>query len=107
MGNIKNRPDAVVTQRSCDDGFTKADILRLLDHLDLTADEEVDPIYLEGDSAIAFGFIRMDVSEERLSFDTSANSDFGRELIAVVNDIELETEDGRYKFAGVDTLMYY
>lgn len=100
-------PDAVVTQRSCEDGFTKTDILRLLDSLALGPDEEVDAIYLEGDSAIAFGFIRMAVSEEKLSFETGPQSDFGRELLTVVNDVTMENEDCRYQFAGVETLMYY
>ena len=100
-------PDAVLTQRSGEDGFTKSEIVEMLDKLVLSPDEEVDAIYLEGVSAIAFGFIRMAISEEKLSFETGQQSDFGRQALTVVNDVTMESEDCRYRFAGVDTLMYY
>jgi len=100
-------PDAVLTQRSGEDGFTFDDIIELLNKLQLKDGEKVDAICLDGDSAIVFGFIRMVVSEEKLSFDTGPESDFGRQLLTVVNDVTMESEDGRYQFAGVDTLMYY
>ena len=102
----RNDIQAVLTQRS-DDGFNQKEIVELLGHLELRDEEEVDPICLEADSCVLFGFIRMEASDVLLSFDTGTNSAFGRAAIAVANDVKLEREDELYDFAGVKTLMYY
>lgn len=101
------RIDAVLTQRSCEDGFTMKEIQELLEHLHLEQEEEVDVICLDADNCILFGFIRMRVSEEQLGFNVGESSFFGQAAIAVANDTELETVDGLYDFAGVKTYMYY
>ena len=103
----KRRYDAVLTQRSCEDGFTKGAIIELLNRLELTDGEEVDPIWLNAESAVIFGFIRMAVSDEKLGYMTDEQSEFGRQAVAVANDLRLEEPDGHYCFAGVNTLMYY
>jgi len=103
----KRRYDAVLTQRSCEDGFTKRAIIELLNRLELTDGEEVDPICLNADSVVIFGFIRMTVSDEKLGFMTDEQSEFGRQAVAVANDLRQEEPDGLYCFAGVNTLMYY
>lgn len=103
----KRRYDAVLTQRSCEEGFTKGAIIELLNRLELTEGEEVDPVCLNADSAVIFGFIRMTVSDEKLRFMTDEQSEFGRQAVAVANDLRLEEPDGHYCFAGVSTLMYY
>lgn len=102
-----NRIDAVLTQRVGEDGFTRKEIQELLGHLHLEEEEEVDAVYLNADSCILFGFIRMQICEEQLSFDIGEHSSFGKAVIAVANDTELETQDGIYDFAGVKTYMYY
>ena len=102
-----DRVDAVLTQRSADDGFTKKEILEVLGRLELEDDEAVEAIYLNADSCIVFGFMRMQVCDEKLEFDVRENSPFGQEVVAVANDVRLEREDGIYEFAGVRTYMYY
>lgn len=102
-----NRVDAVLTQRAGEDGFTKKEIQELLDHLNLREEEEVEAIYLNADSCVLFGFIRMQICEERLNFDTGEDSSFGQAAISVANDMELETRDKIYYFAEVKTYMYY
>lgn len=102
-----NRVGAVLTQRSDEDGFTRKEIQELLDQLTLREDEEVEAVYLNADNCVLFGFIRMQICEEQLNFEISEDSSFGQAAISVANDIELETRDGFYYFAGVKTYMYY
>ena len=99
--------DAVITQRSCEDGLCVSEIIKLLQHLDLAGSEEVYPIYVEGDNAVAFGFIRNQTVTDVLGDEIGKGSPFEEALLAVVNDTELETPDHLYDFAGVRTLMYY
>lgn len=103
----QNRIDAVLTQRSAEDGFYKKEIVELLERLQLREDEEVDAICLEADSCVLFGFIRMSASDEHLNFDIGPVSKFGSAAIAVANDTALERPDCLYDFAGVKTLMFY
>lgn len=102
----QERIDAVLTVRSAEDGFYKKEILELLEHLQLGEDEEVDAVYLEADSCILFGFIRMDVSDERLGFAINAQSAFGSAAIAVANNSALEHSDCISNFAGIRTMLY-
>lgn len=102
-GNVQ----AVLTQRAGEDGFYEKEIMELLGHLKLEDGEEVDLIYLNADNCVLFGFIRMEASEELLSFEIGPDSEFGRAAVAVANDMELERPDKLYDFAGVKTLMYY
>ena len=104
---VTNRVDAVLTQRAGDDGFTRKELQELLDQLTLHEDEEVEAIYLNADSCVLFGFIRMQICEEQLNFEISEDSSFGQAAISVANDIELETRDGISYFAGAKTYMYY
>lgn len=105
---LKHIPiDAILTQRSDENGFTKLEINRLLHYLNLFSDEEVIPISYEGNSAIVFGFMRMSACDEKLNFDTGPQSEFAKQVLNVVNDKKLESPDGHYEFAGVTTLMYY
>lgn len=98
--------DAVFTQRSDVDGLTKAEILALLEHLGVTGDDEVYPVIVDGEFAMAFGFIRNEIAN-RVNLDVGKNSSFARELLTVVNDTRLESTDHLYSFAGIRTLMYY
>lgn len=107
MKTVKGDIQAVLTQRSGEDGFYENEIVELLEQMKLKDGEEVDPIYLDADSCVLFGFIRMKASEELLSFETGSDSEFGRAAVAVANDMELERPDKLYDFAGVKTLMYY
>lgn len=99
--------DAVLTQRSGEDGFTRGEIIELLEYLHLEETEEVEAVYLNADNCILFGFIRMQVCEEQLDFNIEGNSPFGQAAIAVANDVELEVSSCVYDFAGVKTYMYY
>lgn len=99
--------NAVFTQRSDADGLTRAEIAALLEHLNLDGDEEVYPLVVNGDSALAFGFIRNETVSCALGDDIGETSPFVTELLAVVNDANLEKADHLYHFAGVNTLMYY
>ena len=101
---MNKKVDAVLTQRAPGDGFYKEEIQQLLECLCLDDKEEVDAIWLEANEAVVFGFIRF---SEKLDFDAGPNSTFGREVIAVVNNQELENDDGLYEFAGVKTIMRY
>ena len=103
MGKI----DAVFTQRCDEDGLTKAEIMKLLEHLDLNGEEEVLPIVAEGDISWTFGFIRDETVSDQLGDDVGKDSAFVTELLTVVNNMHLETPDNLYDFAGVKTLMYY
>lgn len=102
-----NKIDAVFTQRSCDDGLTASEINQLLATLGLAEDEEVYPVLAEGDNAIAFGFVRNQAVSDILGDEIGSGSRFERELLAVVNDMELETPDKLYDFAGIRTYMDY
>ena len=104
---MMSKIDAILVQCSVDDGIKKDKIIRLLDELELEADEEVDPIYLEADSAWVFGFIRDNIAEEVLNFDCSQESRVAQAAIQVVNDMTLETESQIYDFAGVRTKLCY
>lgn len=104
---MNKKIDAVFTQRSCEDGLTMDEIIQMLKHLSLTEDEEVCPVIAEGDSAIAFGLIRNQTVTDVLNDEIGRGSRFERDLLEVVNDVELETTDGLYDFDGVRTLMYY
>lgn len=103
----EDRIDAVLTQRAPGDGFYRQEIIDLLDKLDLDETEEVDPIWLDADQAVVFGFIRFKASEEILDFQTGSDTKFGRAVIAMANDAGLENQDGIYCFAGVKTLLQY
>lgn len=104
---MEKKIDAVFTQRSDEDGLTMNEIVTLLRHLHLAEGEEVCPVIAEGNSAIAFGFIRNQTVTDDLGDEIGPGSKFERELLAVVNDQSLETSDDLYDFAGVRTLMYY
>ena len=99
--------DAILTQRSDENGFTKLEIDRFLHYLNLFSDEEVTPILYKSNSAIVFGFMRISVCDEKLNFDTGPQSEFAKQVLNVVNDKKLESPDGHYEFAGVSALMYY
>lgn len=103
----KFKVDAVVTQRSAEDGLTGKEVVELLQNLALDDNEEVYPIYAEGDSSVAFGFIRNSVITEVLGDEFGSGSSFEEALLKVVNDVELDSNDCVYEFAGVKTLMYY
>lgn len=105
---LKHIPiDAILTQRSDDDGFTKLEIDRLLHYLNLFSNEEVTPVLYKNNSAIVFGFMRMSACDEKLNFDTGPQSEFAKQILNAVNNKKLESPDGHYEFAGVSTLMYY
>lgn len=107
MNTDKTEIEAVLTLRG-EDGFYRTEITRLIDYLERPGEEtELDVVCLEFDTGIIFGFIRYDVSDEKLGFDVSKDSDFGKAAIAVANDMELENDSHIYDFAGVKTLMYY
>lgn len=107
MEEKKQNVEAVLTQRA-EDGFYKTEILDLMECLESSGKEpELDAVYLEFDGGILFGFIKYEVSDEKLDFNTGKDSEFGRAAIAVANDARLENKNGLYEFAGVKTLMYY
>ncbi len=104
---MTNKIDAVFTQRSDVDGLTTTEIMKLLEHLGLDCDEEVYPVIINGDNAMAFGWIRNEVVSRILDDDVGANSPFAQNMLAVINNTDLESADQIYDFAGVRTLMYY
>ena len=75
--------------------------------LNLTEAEEVYPVFVEGDNAVAFGFIRNQTVTDVLNDEIGSSSRFEKELRKVVDDMRLETPDQLYDFAGVRTLMSY
>lgn len=99
--------NAVFTQRSFEDGLTASEIVQLLKPLNLAEDEEVYPVFVEGNNAVAFGFIRNQAVAGILNDEIGCSSQFERELRKVVDDMRLETPDQLYDFAGVRTYMYY
>lgn len=105
---LKHIPiDAILTQRSDENGLTKLEINRLLHYLNLFSDEEVTPILYKNDSAVVFGFMRTSACDEKLNFDTGPQSEFAKQVLNIVNNKKLESPDGHYDFAGVSTFMYY
>lgn len=102
-------PVCVLIERGPDDGYTPALISEILYHLrnsGIEDDVELYPVLLEGDcGGTAFGFMALPVADEVLSFNTGECSEFGQAVIAVLDDMNLETEDGIYTFAGVKTRL--
>lgn len=106
--SLKHIPiDAILTQRSDENGFTKLEIDRLLHYLNLFSNEEITPVLYKDNSAVMFGFMRMSACDEKLNFDTGPQSEFAKQVLNAVNDKKLESPDGHYEFAGVSTLIYY
>lgn len=98
--------DAVLTQHA-EEGFTRQEIIDLLKHLNLSPNEEVEPVCLEANNCTIFGFIKSNAADEKLDFDTRPDSVFGRQVRDVADNKLLETEDNIYDFNGIHTLMYY
>ena len=102
-------PMCVLIERGPDDGYSPALISEILYHLRNSGIDdgvELHPILLEGNcGSTAFGFMALPVADEMLAFNTSECSEFGQAVIAVLDDMELETEDGIYIFAGVKTRL--
>lgn len=104
---MNTKVDAVFTQRSNMDGLTAREISQLLAVLKLAKDDEVRPVFVKGDSAFAFGFIRNRVVVDTLGGKIDDDMPFKCELLAVVNNMNLESPDKIYDFAGVNTFMDY
>ena len=95
--------DCILIERGPDDGYTACDIVEITNCFD--AGTELLPVLLEGNYSTAFGFMAMPVADEVLSFDVSQGSSFGQEVIAVLDDMTIEAENGEYTFAGVKTRL--
>lgn len=100
--------EAVFMQFPPDSGCCKADLTRLMGLLGVEqSDGDCMPFELlrvEGENAYAIGLVKEDVAS-RNDFDDSHDGAFFSGIRAIMNDLNLETDDGRYKVAGVDTLL--
>lgn len=64
---------------------------------------EIEPIHIEGEYTWCFGFMSHKAFDEKLDFDASNHSPFGKEIKEILNDSSLEEENGIYICHGVLT----
>ena len=100
---------AILIERDFDTGCTKADYDAIFDefrHLGFSDEEEYETLYLEAEHSWAFGLMVSCAADEVLNFMIHQDSTFAREAIQIMEDMELETEDQRYIFAGIGTHLH-
>lgn len=101
---------AVLHEHPLDDGYSMNEIQTILFYelkrAGIDDDEELLPVMLDGEHGTVFGFIRYEAAEDLLSFRIDQNSECGSAVIAVLDDMEKETEDGIYEFFGVVTKIF-
>lgn len=92
---------AVILECPTDEGYTSSDVQNMLSMIGEDSEAEVLPIRLETDNSEAFGFIRMEDADTALDFKIEQDSEFGKEICAILNDKNLETPDGLYDICGL------
>lgn len=93
---------AAFMQCEPDDYLSVADMQYLLSLID-AKDAGVEMMRIEGNNAIACGFISETVAS-RTNFDELR---FAEMVRAVLNDVNKESDDGCYRFMGVNTQIHY
>ena len=93
---------AVFMQCEPDEYLSIADIQHLLNKLG-TKDTGVEMMRIEGNNAIAYGFITETVAS-RTNFDMLR---FAEKVRAILDNVDKESDDGCYRFMGVNTEIFY
>ena len=90
----------VLMEKPGEDGLTRDDIVRMLYLID--NDTEFYPVEFMAhcQESCAMGFITADTANE-LDFDYDENSDIRHFIANILDDIDLETENGEYDFGGI------
>lgn len=101
---------AVMVERCNCDGITRRDIMDILSEMERELgyddDEEFVPVMVEGEHGYAFGLMLMAAADEIRHYELGKTSFFAEEVAAVLNAMNLETENQLYTFGGVRTHLY-
>lgn len=100
-------PDAVLVQVSAENAPTAKDYVGLINAFDVEPDEQLMPLYIEGESCCAYGFMRDDVADRLYNYNvTTRNAPFCASVRQVLNDTTLENSNHEYTFAGTRTMLW-
>lgn len=107
----RRTPEAVLVEKDANSGVSVLDIEKLLAYFtsheeDEDASTELIPVTIEGDSSIAFGFVRYDVCDLLLNFRVENGTPFYNAVQKVLNDMSLETAFGMYNIENVLTKIF-
>ena len=108
--DIKEYPDAVFMVLRVDGGINIFQINQIFDLIGLPistlSKEEVAFMEVDGDYVYAQGVMR-DEAFETIDYDSSPKTEYYQQVQAVLNDVELESEDNMYNFCGIRTMIVY
>lgn len=95
--------DVALIEKPGNDGITRADIERLYG---LISSEEAYPVEVSAHQveSVAFGFITPSAARS-IDYDYGDGSDLGEFVASVMDDMELESDDGAYEACGLSIYL--
>jgi hypothetical protein len=86
-------------EKEGEDGLTYKDILELMEPI---KEEEVFPVefFAKEHESVAMGFITVEAANQ-IDFDYDEESDLSAFIASILDDMDNETEDGKYEFEGI------
>ena len=97
--------DIVLLEKPGSEGLTRTEVMDLYDILSDTKAFPVEIGDVNGNSS-AMGFITPEAAE-KLQYEYGQDSELGRYISAILDDKNLETENGIYLFNGLDIWLNY
>lgn len=92
--------DAVLIEKYGNDGLSREEVNKLLDMLPKGAKVYPLEMFAREAESSAMGFITPDAAD-RLDYDTSQHSGFGKFVSDILDDMDKESPDHTYEYKGI------